>query len=119
MNRIVSNLSFRAGGTRAHETNTRGGSVKSSDLTRLNLTQGQLRALEGLTRGRQRAIELAKERAAKNAVEVMKEAIKDLDAGNPTRGRAKRIALGLPPGKCLTERSVKRILDRLSVCPIS
>lgn len=94
----------------------------SNQLVRLNLTEGQLRAIQGLEKGRHLAIELAKISAAKNARLVMDAALKDLDAGEPARGRAKRIALGLPPdssGRSLTERSVKRILDKLSVCPIA
>lgn len=96
--------------------------MKHKSVTRINVTPGQVRALEGLAKGRQRAIEVAKVRAAQHATEVMSAALKDLDDGYPARGRAKRIALGLPPdrwGKRLTERSVKRILDRLSVCPIA
>ncbi len=97
--------------------------MKRGALTRVNMTPGQLRVLEGLAKGRQLAIEQAKARAAENARLVMRAAIRDLDAGEPARGRAKRIALVLEPdvsGKQrLTERSVKRILDRLSVCPIS
>lgn len=96
--------------------------MKRKRVTHINVTPGQLRALEGLDNGRRLAIKLAKERAADNAKLVMDAALKDLDAGEPARGRAKRIALDLPPdrsGKRLTERSVKRILDRLSVCPIA
>ncbi len=95
------------------------------EVARLKLTPGQQRALEGLERGRRKAIELAKLRAAFNAKRVMDEAIKDLDAGYPRRGRAKRITHVLPPDpfdrlrRKLTERSVQRILDRLSVCPIA
>lgn len=97
--------------------------MKRSTLTRVNVTPGQLRVLEGLAKGRQLAIEQAKARAAENALLVLKAAIKDVDAGEPARGRAKRIALDLPPDRSgkerLTERSVKRILDKLSVCPIA
>lgn len=58
-------------------------------------------------------------------------ALKDLAAGGPARGRAKRVAIDLDAlGVKLTqrstrttisslERSVKRILDKLSVCPIA
>lgn len=93
-----------------------------SQLACLNLTEGQLRVIQGLEKGRQQAIDQAKARGAVNVKQVMAAAIKDLDEGHPARGRAKRIALSLPPdrsGRRLTERSVKRILDRLSVCPIS
>lgn len=96
--------------------------MKRNALTRVNVTPGQLRVLEGLAKGRQLAIGLAKFRAALNAKLVMDAALKDLDAGEPARGRAKRIVKGLPPdpsGRSLTERSVKRILDKLSVCPIA
>ena len=95
---------------------------RSARLPSIALTAGQLRAIEGLARGRQLAIKRAKERRAINAKKIMKEAIKDLEAGEPARGRAKRIHLNLPLndlGKpIMTERSVKRILDTLSVCPI-
>lgn len=91
-------------------------------MTKLHLTVGQVRALEGLAKGRRRAIEQAKARAAENVMLVMKWALQDLEAGEPARGRAKRIALDLPPDRSgkprLTERHVKRILDTLSACPI-
>lgn len=96
--------------------------MKGNGISRINVTPGQLRVLEGLAKGRQLAIENAKISAAKNAKRVMDEALKDLDAGEPARGRAKRIALALAEDGCdvcLTERSVKRILDKLSVCPIA
>lgn len=92
--------------------------IKATDsLRRVNLTVGQQRALEGLDRGRRNAIRRAKLIGALNAQRVMDQALKDLKAGGPERGRAKRIAIDL--GGKLTERSVLRILDRLSVCPIA
>ena len=106
------------------ETREAGRRSDKSSVARLRLTPGQLRVLEGLEKGRRRAIERAKLRAAFNAKRVMAEAIKDLNAGNPKRGRAKRIAVDLPPdpfdgrGRRLTERAVNKILARLSVVPI-
>ena len=92
--------------------------IKATDsLRRVNLTVGQQRALEGLDRGRLNAIRKARTTGAENAMKVMNFALKDLSAGAPARGRAKRIAIDL--GGELTERSVKRILDRLLVCPIA
>lgn len=87
-----------------------------SSVARLGITPGQLRAIEGLELGRRKAIEQAKLRAAKNAALVMNLAMIDLDAGRPVRGRAGRIARKLEG--LLTERSVKRILVKFSVCPI-
>ena len=92
--------------------------IKATDsLSRVNLTVGQQRALEGLERGRRNAIIEARTTGAVNAIRVMEKALIDLNAGGPTRGRAKRIAIDLD-GE-LTERAVLRILDRLSVCPIA
>lgn len=87
------------------------------DVTRVKLTPGQQRALEGLERGRKHAIEQAKVEAAKNAALVMNLALIDLNKGRPARGRAGRISRKL--GKMLAERSVRRILAKLSVCPIA
>ena len=92
-------------------------SIAAQSLRRVNLTVGQQKALEGLDRGRRNAIRTAKLYGALNAQLVMDQALKDLKAGGPARGRAKRIAIDL--GGKLTERSVLRILDRLSVCPIA
>ena len=86
-------------------------------LRRVNLTVGQQRALEGLDRGRLNAIRKARTTGAENAIRVMDLALKDLNAGGSSRGRAKRIAIDLE-GK-LTERSVLRIFGRLSVRPIA
>ena len=92
--------------------------IKAPDsLRRGKLTVGQQRTLEGLDRGRRNAIKKAKLDGALNAQMVMDQALKDLKAGGPARGRAKRIAIDL--GGKLKERSVLRILDRLSVCPIA
>jgi len=92
--------------------------IKATDsLRRVSLTVGQQRALEGLERGRRNAILKATTTGAVNAIRVMDFAVKDLNAGGPTRGRAKRIAIDLKGD--LTERAVLRILDRLSVCLIA
>lgn len=95
----------------------------------VKLTLGQQKVLEGLDRGRRRAISSAKLIGARNASRVMDLALKDLAAGGPARGRAKRIAIDLetlgvklsarPSSIASKQRSVKRILDRLSVCPIA
>ena len=92
--------------------------IEANDsLRRVSMTAGQVRALEGLERGRLIAIRKAKTTGAANAIRVMEKAMRDLNAGGPTRGRAKRISIDL--GGELTERAVLRILDRLSVCPIA
>lgn len=93
------------------------GMTTTASIRRVNLTVGQQKALEGLDRGRRLAIRNAKLIGAMNAKRVMDLALKDLAAGGPPRGRAKRIAIDI--GGKLTERSVLRILDRLSVCPIA
>ncbi|MDR4467539.1 MAG: hypothetical protein MRJ68_04455 [Nitrospira sp.] len=96
---------------------------KGDSVTGIRLTSGQVRVLAGLDRGRRQAIAAKKLQAARNADRVMRAAIEDLEAGEGRRGRAKRIALSLEPddqtGQRLTERSVLRILARLSVCPIA
>ncbi|MDC8451062.1 MAG: hypothetical protein LV473_22325 [Nitrospira sp.] len=96
---------------------------KGGSLIGIRLTPGQVRVLEGLDKGRRQAIEAEKRAAAINAALVMEAALTDLSAGGAKRGRAKRIALSLGPydreGRRLTERSVLRILDKLSVCPIA
>lgn len=98
--------------------------MRNARLARVNLLPGEARVLAGLAKGRRQAIEQAKLRGAVNAKLVMQASLKDLAEGNPARGRAKRIAHALPPdrfdrlGRQLTERSVKRILDKLLVCPI-
>ena len=93
------------------------GMTTTSSIRRVKLTVGQQKVLEGLERGRRNAIREARNTGAVHASLVMTLAMKDLNAGGPTRGRAKRIAIDL--GGKLTERSVLRILDRLSVCPIA
>lgn len=96
---------------------------KGDSVTGIRLTSGQVRVLDGLDRGRRQAIEAKKRAAAIHAALVMEAALTDLAAGGGKRGRAKRIALSLGPynreGCRLTERSVLRILAKLSVCPIA
>lgn len=87
-------------------------SKATDSLKHVNLTVGQRKVLEGLEKGRRNAAERSKEIGAQNAVVVIMFANRDIEAGYPARGRAKRIAIDL--GGKLTERSVKRILDRLS-----
>lgn len=70
------------------------------------------KVLVGLTKGRQLAIQRSRKVGADNAYKVVILANLDMNAGSPQRGRAGRIARNL--GGLLTERSVKRILDRLS-----
>ena len=70
------------------------------------------KVLAGLFKGRQRAIEQAKERAAFHVAKVVIHANADVAARKPERGRAGRISRRL--GGMLSERQVKRILDRLS-----
>lgn len=85
-------------------------------ISRINLTPGQQKVIQGMDRGRAIAIRNAKIVGAVNSGLVMNLALKDLNAGGSRRGRAKRIAIDL--GGKLTERSVLRILAGLSVCPI-
>ena len=68
--------------------------------------------LAGLAKGRQRAIARAKARAAETQLLVIIAANADRDAGRPLRGRAGRIRRKLHDA--ISERHVKRILDRLS-----
>lgn len=70
------------------------------------------KVLAALENGRHRAIVRAREMGAANALQVMALAVTDAQSGRSPRGRAGRIARKL--GGLLTERSVKRILDRLS-----
>ena len=70
------------------------------------------KVLDGLDKGRQRAITQAKERAAFHVAKVVIHANVDVAAGKPERGRAGRISRKL--SGILSERQVKRILDRLS-----
>lgn len=70
------------------------------------------KVLSELAKGRQRAIERARQIGAANAMQVMALAVIDAQAGRSVRGRAGRISRKL--GGLLTERSVKRIMDRLS-----
>ncbi|NOS81309.1 MAG: hypothetical protein HOP32_06990 [Nitrospira sp.] len=103
----------------------------TDSLARVRLSIGQQKVLEGLERGRRLAIQNAKIQAALNAQWVMDLALKDLAAGGPARGRAKRVAIDLVAlGVKLTQRSdhtseesmvrsVRRILDTLSVSPIA
>lgn len=70
------------------------------------------KVLEGLDKGRQRAIAQSKERAAFHVAKVVIHSNADFASGKPERGRAGRIARKL--GGMLSERQVKRILDRLS-----
>lgn len=74
------------------------------------------RILAGLARGRQIAIQRAKDTASRNIALILPLVNADIAAGHPLRGRAGRICRKLKGG--LTERGVKRILDRLSVGPI-
>lgn len=73
------------------------------------------KVLSGFAKGRQRAIEVSKARAALNASVVAILANQDRDAGRPRRGLAGRIARKMKwEGKgTLSERHVKRILDTL------
>lgn len=73
-----------------------------------------LAVLAGLAKGRQRAIQQAKARAAHHLAVILPLALADRAKGRPERGRAGRIARQL--GGALSERHVKRILDTLS-CP--
>lgn len=70
------------------------------------------KVLAGLDKGRHRAIAQAKERAAFHVAKVVIHSNADFASGKPERGRAGRIARKL--GGMLSERQVKRILDRLS-----
>ena len=53
----------------------------TSSVARLRLTPGQLRAIEGLERGRRKGAEQNKLSGAKNAALVMNLAMIDLDSG--------------------------------------
>lgn len=68
--------------------------------------------LAGLEKGRQQAIERAKQIGATNALRVMALAVMDIQAGRSVRGRAGRISRKL--GGHLKERTVRKILARLS-----
>lgn len=70
------------------------------------------RVLLGLAKGRARAIAQAKARGAARLAMIVVLANEDLQRGRPSRGRASRIARKLHG--LLSERHVKRILDRLS-----
>lgn len=69
------------------------------------------RVLDSLERGRALAINRARKLAAPNELAVRRLLDLDILAGNPHRGRAKRIAAALG---YLTERGVRNILERLS-----
>ena len=70
------------------------------------------KVLDGLAKGRQRAIAQAQERGARLQMLVIIAANADRNAGKPARGLAGRIARKL----CgmISERHCKRILDSLS-----
>lgn len=70
------------------------------------------KVLDGLEKGRWLAIERAQQIGAANALQVMALATIDAQAGRSTRGRAGRIARKL--GGLLKERSIRKILVRLS-----
>lgn len=67
--------------------------------------------LINLDLGRQIAIQRAKDRASRNIALILPLANEDIAGGWPLRGRAGRICRKLKG--TVTERSVKRILDRL------
>lgn len=70
------------------------------------------RVLAALSRGRARAIEAARARGAANELEVRRLLDLDILAGHDERGRAGRIARRMT--KPISERGVRKILDRLS-----
>ena len=86
--------------------------LPASNSTNRKATLVGQKVLAGLSKGRQRAIAQAKERAAFHVAHVAIHANADVAAGKPERGRAGRIARRL--GGTLSERHVKRILDGLS-----
>lgn len=72
------------------------------------------KVLAGLAKGRQRAIEMNQARAKARASVILTLAAADVVAGRPTRGRAGRLSRQLKrAGTGLSERHVKRLLDRL------
>jgi hypothetical protein len=70
------------------------------------------KVLAGLDRGRAIAIAQAKARSAQRVGLIVVLVNTDTQQGRPDRGRAGRIARKL--GGLISERHVKRILDRLS-----
>lgn len=69
------------------------------------------RVLEAFSRGRQKAIEQARERSARRAALILDLAKIDAATGRPMRGLAGRIARKL--GGTLSESQVRKILRRL------
>ena len=91
--------------------------TEMSEKATMSMSQSQAaqigrRVLAGLARGRQRAITQAQARSAQWTVQITYLALADRDVGRAARGRACRIRRKL--GGALSERQVKRILDRLS-----
>ena len=73
------------------------------------------RVLASLSKGRLKAIEMNQARSRERANLLLPLATADVLAGRPPRGRAGRLARQLRrEGNTLSERQVKRILDRLS-----
>ena len=70
------------------------------------------KVLAGLAKGRHLAIQRARDRGRHNLALILALAGVDSASGKPLRGRAGRIHRKL--NGALTERSVQRILDRLS-----
>jgi hypothetical protein len=71
--------------------------------------------LEGLAQGREKAIARMRERAA--ITETLARRLYDIDllAGHPPRGRAGRLSRAMRrEGVSITERGVRKILERLS-----
>jgi hypothetical protein len=93
----------------AKKHSTRNERADALELKALSVGRVVLASLE---RGRARAIERAKQIGAANSMKVIALATLDAEAGRSPRGRAGRIARKL--GGLLKERSVRKILARLS-----